>query len=40
MLTSISNQDAFNNIPQEDIEAFLDKEFDTKIKELKIILNF
>ena len=32
MLTSISNQDAFNNLPQEDIDALIEKELMIKIK--------
>lgn len=40
MLTSISNHDAFNKIPQKDIEALLKQEFTEKIKDIKIQFNF
>lgn len=39
MLTSISNHDAFNTLPQEDIEEMLKQELTNKIKDIKISLN-
>lgn len=38
MLTSISNKDAFNNLPQEDIESFLDQELTSKLQNFQVSL--